>query len=652
MIRLFCILIIGSLAWPAASQDKGKRQKNRDILFEVGNRKVTTDEFIYLYQKNHQQSPSGYTAADINEYLELFINFKLKVEEARHRGMDTTAAFLSEYRGYRNELLKPYLPDSKILDSLVSQAYERMKEEVRASHLLISLPPDASPTDTLRAFNRALELKQRADAGEDFASLVAAHSDEPQAKSRRGDLGYFTALQMVHPFENAVYAAKPGDIVGPVRTQFGYHLIKIADRRPALGQVSVSHIMLRTGGDRDSTKVREQIFNLYDQLMAGASWDELCVEYSEDLGSKNKGGALPPFGVGAMASVPEFEKMAFSLKPGDISDPFRTQYGWHILRVDRKIPLPSFEEMKPTLRSRIATDGRFEELREEWTMKLRSDYGFVENRSVLEQLLAISDSLVRKGKWHPVPESVKRQTLFTLDRKGFTAADFDAFARRQKVSSGEASRNALERLYGRFIDEALMDAVSRSVAATKPEYRMLDTEYYEGILLFEIMEKEVWNRAAEDTAGQVAFFEANRSRYFAGKRARATIYASPDSMVMRRLGEIALTGDTVALADYAQKQGIRTEEGFFEEGDREALSGMPWTPGPHSTQNRGMYYLAWIFEILPPGEKTLDEARANVIADYQNELEQRWIRQLRQKYPVKVNEKAKRYVLDQLQKKR
>src|SRR5690606_22354710 len=225
------------------------------------------------YQKNHQQSPSGYTAADINEYLELFINFKLKVEEARHRGMDTTAAFLSEYRGYRNELLKPYLPDSKILDSLVSQAYERMKEEVRASHLLISLPPDASPTDTLRAFNRALELKQRADAGEDFASLVAAHSDEPQAKSRRGDLGYFTALQMVHPFENAVYAAKPGDIVGPVRTQFGYHLIKIADRRPALGQVSVSHIMLRTGGDRDSTKVREQIFNLYDQLIAGASWD-------------------------------------------------------------------------------------------------------------------------------------------------------------------------------------------------------------------------------------------------------------------------------------------------------------------------------------------------------------------------------------------
>jgi peptidyl-prolyl cis-trans isomerase SurA len=650
MIRIFCILIIGSLAWPAAGQDKGKRQKNRDILFEVGNRQVTSDEFIYLYRKNHQQSPSGYTAADINEYLELFINFKLKVEEARRRGMDTTTAFLSEYRGYRNELLKPYLPDSRILDSLVAQAYERMKEEIRASHLLISLPPNATPTDTLRAFNRILELKERAESGEDFGSLVATYSDEPQAKSRRGDLGYFTALQMVHPFENAAYEAKPGEVVGPVRTQFGYHLIKVSDRRPARGQVAVSHIMLRTGRDHDSVRVREQIFNIYDQLMAGASWDELCAEYSEDPGSKNKGGALPPFGVGAMASVPEFESVAFSLRPGDISDPFRTQYGWHILRVDRKIPLPPFEEMKPSLRNRIATDGRFEELREVWMKRLRADYGFAEREAVREQLFALSDSLIRKGKWYPLPESLKAQTLFSLGGQQFKAADFEVYARRQSIPAAEAPRRVLEQLYGQFVDEALMDAVSRSVAASKAEFRMLDNEYYEGILLFDIMEREVWNRAVEDTAGQTAYYEANRRKYLAGERARATIYASPDSMVMRHLGEIASTGDSTALKDYAQKQGIRVERGLFERGDREALSGVPWTPGRHSAQNRGMYYLAWIFEILPPGEKSLDEARANVIADYQNELEQRWIRQLREKYPVKVNEKAKRYVLDQLQK--
>src|SRR5690606_39044440 len=341
MIRIFWILIIGSLAWPAAGQEKGKRLKGRDVLFQIGDRKVTTDEFIYLYRKNHQQTPSGYSAADINEYLDLFVNFKLKVEEARHRGMDTTAAFITEYRGYRNELLKPYLPDSRLMDSLVAQAYERMKEEVRASHILIRVPPNASADDTVRAYNRALELRERASKGEDFGPLAAAHSEDPQAKSTQGDLGFFTALQMVHPFENAVYSAKPGEIVGPVRTQFGYHVIKVTDRRPAQGQVAVSHIMLRLGRDRDSTKVRDRAFNLYDQLMAGASWDELCAEYSEDPGSKSKGGALPPFGVGAMASVPEFEKVAFSLRPGDISDPFQTRYGWHILRVDRKIPLPS-----------------------------------------------------------------------------------------------------------------------------------------------------------------------------------------------------------------------------------------------------------------------------------------------------------------------
>ena len=650
MIRIFCILIIGSLAWPAAGQGKGKRQKSSDILFEAGNRKVSTEEFIYLYRKNHQQSPSGFTASDINEYLELFINFKLKVEEARQRGMDTTASFVSEYRGYRNELLKPYLPDSWIMDSLVNQAYDRMKEEVRASHLLISLPDDPSPADTLRAYNHALELKKRALAGEDFGSLAAAYSDEPQAKSSHGDLGFFTALQMVHPFETAAYQAKIGEVVGPVRTQFGYHLIKVTDRRPASGQVVVSHIMLRTGGGRDSTKVREQAFNLYDQLMAGASWDELCAEYSEDPGSRNKGGTLPAFGVGAMASVPEFERMAFSLRPGDISDPFQTRYGWHILRVDKKIPLPSFEEMKPTLRDRIAHDARFEELRELWMEKLRKDCGFVEKEPVRKQLFALSDSLIRKGAWHAVPKSLETQTLFTLDAQDFSVGDFADYARRQTIPAAEEPHHAMERMYGRFVDETLMDAVSRAIAAEKPEYRLLANEYYEGILLFEIMEEEVWNRAAEDTAGQAAFFEANRSRYNAGKRARATIYASPDSMVMQHLGEIALGGDTVAMKEYVQKQGIRTEQGLFEVGDREALNGVPWTPGPHSTQNKGMYYLAWIYEILPPGEKTLDEARANVIADYQNELEQRWIRQLREKYPVKINDKAKRYVLDQLQK--
>src|SRR5690606_9253926 len=197
MIRIFWILIIGSLAWPAAGQEKGKRRKGRDVLFQIGDRKVTTDEFIYLYRKNHQQTPSGYSAADINEYLDLFVNFKLKVEEARHRGMDTTAAFITEYRGYRNELLKPYLPDSRLMDSLVAQAYERMKEEVRASHILIRVPPNASVDDTVRAYNRALELRERASKGEDFGPLAAAHSEDPQAKSTQGDLGFFTALQMV-----------------------------------------------------------------------------------------------------------------------------------------------------------------------------------------------------------------------------------------------------------------------------------------------------------------------------------------------------------------------------------------------------------------------------------------------------------------------
>lgn len=649
MIRTTCILFLISCSFAVFGQKKAKK-KDPVVLFELNQRKVPADEFIYLYNKNHPSKSDEYTVADINEYLDLFIKFKLKVEEARYRGMDTTAAFLSEYHTYRNELLKPYLPDNRIMDSLVIQAYDRLKEEVRASHLLIGLKPDATPEDTAAAFNKISELKARAMNGEDFGHLATTFSEDPSAKSNKGDLGFFTALQMVYPFENAAYGAKVGDLVGPVRTQFGYHLIKVTDRQPARGEVEVSHIMLRTSADSEAQAVRDKAFDIHQQLMAGASWEELCRENSDDGNSRERGGRLPAFGVGAMAGVPEFERVAFSLRPGDISDPFRTAYGWHILRVEKKIPLPSFEDSRSSLKNRIAGDQRFEESRHVWIRKLQEDNGFTTNAAVWERVLGRADSVIVSNAWQPgALGDLNGEKLFTVRGEVFTTGDFGAYAATQRIHGGTTSRETMSKLFDHFVEEKLLEALGNDIMVRDPEFRMLANEYYEGILLFDIMEKEVWNKAAEDTAGLAAYFNRHWSEYIAGERARATIYSSPDSIAISKLKELAADDDEAAML-YADNQRIRSDKGVFERNDREIFGRVPWSEGVHSAENKGMYYLAWIEQILPPGKKSLEEARASVIADYQQELENSWVRQLREKYRVKINEKAKQYVLDQLQK--
>lgn len=648
MLRTICILFLITCSLATYGQRK-KKQKDPIVLFEINNRKISADEFVYLYNKNHQSKPNEYTSADIEEYLDLFVKFKLKVEEARQRGMDTTAAFLSEYNSYRNELIKPYLPDNKILDSLMAQAYERMKEEVRASHLLVGVAEDADPADTLAAFNKALELKARAMKGEDFGALAAAFSEDPSAKSNRGDLGFFTALQMVYPFETAAYEAKVGEVVGPLRTQFGYHLIKVTDRQPARGEVEVSHIMLRAG-DTDENDLEGKAIEIHQQLMAGASWDELCRENSDDANSRERGGRLPAFGVGAMASVPEFERVAFSLRPGDISDPFKTAYGWHIVRVERKIPLPSFEDLKPELKNRIAADQRFERSRAVWIEKLKDDYGYKENTEILKEMLSRADSVVKKNSWTSgALTTISQRELFALHGREFNVGDFAAYGAKQRIAGGSTPKGTLQKLFERYVEEQLLETLGNEITAKKPEFRMLANEYYEGILLFDIMEEEVWNKATADSAGLTRYFMENRSKYTAGPRVRATIYSSPDSMVIGDLKRQAGTQDAAALSKYADKQSVTQETGTFEKGDREIFQRVPWSEGVYSAENKGMYYLAWIDKILPAGEKSLEEARASVIADYQQELEAAWIGQLQVKYPVKLNEKAKKYVFEQLQ---
>ncbi len=639
---LFILLIVSSFSTLAQRSKKGARGKvvESPALFSIQNQVVPADEFVYLYKKNHP-SAADHTPEKIQEYFDLYIKFKLKVTEAKSRGMDTTAAFKKEYNSYKDELRKPYLPDNKIIDSLVRLTYERLQFELEASHILIGVKEDAAPADTLVAFKKCMELKERTKKGEDFGALAEQFSEDPSAKQNQGSLGYFTALQMVYPFESAAYGAKVGEVVGPVRTQFGYHLIKVFDKRPSSGEVEVSHIMLRVAGGKDDAAVRDQIFKIREQAVAGVAWDELCKQFSEDPGSKDAGGLIRPFGIRGMASVPEFEEAAFALKnSGDISDPFKTAYGWHIVRLQRRIPLPSFETLEPSLKSRVSRDQRVQVSRQQLLAKLKKQYRFTEN---LKTKAAILEHLKDEGD----ETEIANDQLFDLNGVQYNVHGFMAFI--EKSNPAAAKANA-EKTYDAYVQECIMQLEENRILAQHPEYAMLLKEYYEGILLFEIMEKEVWNKASEDSVGVSAFFAANANHYQAGERAKVNLYSSQKPGFSATLIDLIQQGDSVKIQEYVSKNGIRLERNVFQKEDRPILTSVKWAKGLQTADNNGMYYLAEILDILPPGPMTLEEAKVSVLTDYQEYLEKIWIDTLKSKYPIEINEKGKKYAFEQLQK--
>lgn len=636
------LLVLAGHAW-------GQGNKPR-ILFLINEKAVYTDEFIYLYKKNHLK-PEDFTDQKINEYLDLFTNFKLKVMEAKARGLDTTEAFRKEFRTYREELKKPYVAEKDELDRLTKEAYQRLKEEIKASHILITIKPDATPADTLIAYNKIVATHGRILGGEDFEKVAREVSEEASAKSNGGNLGYFTALQMVYPFEQAAYKLTVGEISKPIRTRFGYHLVKVTDRKPARGEVEVSHIILRTGTS-DGAKVKNKILEIYDQLQGGRSWEELCKEYTEDPATKDTGGRLRPFGVGALAGLPEFEAVAFSLKePGEISDPFHSAYGWHIVRLEKKIPVPSFNEVEPALKRKVARDERLQIANRKLMEAKKIQFGFLGNNEVMTQIMSFADSNLLKGKWKwKGDDLVETKTIFSLQHHNYKVSEFISFIEKNQSVSAASPTTAMTQLYDHFLEEKLAEVEEAKLLAENPDFGKLLTEYKEGILLFTIMEKEVWNRAPEDTLGLRKYYNENKEKYKAGDRVRAKVLATTNKNLLDEVKKKVAAGDSIKSSDLKKFGSIQPTRNY-ERGESKAVDRSPWTIGLHSVDVDETHYLVEIENLVPPGTKSFDEARAQIVSDYQEMLEKKWVAHLKQKYSVKINNKGKKFVLKELNKK-
>ncbi|HEX2936888.1 MAG TPA: peptidylprolyl isomerase [Bacteroidales bacterium] len=476
-----------------------------DILLSIGSQKVTAGEFLQTYTKNNQtESPSGET---VENYFELYTKFKLKVVAALDAKLDTLSTFKNEFHGYRNQLAKNYLTDTETLDKLIKEAYFRTATEVNASHFMVALPENAAPSDTLAAYEKIMAIRKRSLNNESFEKLAQEISEDPSAKTNKGNLGYFKALRLPYAFECAAYNTPIGQISQPVRTRFGYHLIKVNNKRTSSGEIKVAHIMIVAPANApDSTKkeAEKRIYAIGEQLNSGKSFDTLAITLSEDRYSARNGGELPWFGAGEM--VPEFEEAAFGLSHnGEISKPIKTNYGWHIIRLLDKKPVPTFESIQNDLKAKVLQSDRMAVVEKAFVSKLKKKNKWNVNRNNLAHLTS-SDTLV-------IP-SAKPLTLLTIEDKTYTSSDFAKYlAPYNKPAAKEQLKPFVEDRFNDFVDKSMIEYEDHKLEAKNPEFSQTVREYFDGLLLFEIMEREVWSKASKDSAGLKNYFASKKEKY-------------------------------------------------------------------------------------------------------------------------------------------
>ncbi|MEL7221180.1 MAG: peptidylprolyl isomerase [Bacteroidota bacterium] len=633
-------------------------QNDKDrVLFTVEDDPVSVEEFTYIYSKTNGDN-ANFSEESLQEYLDLYVKFKLKVQRAKEMQLDTIPELQQELAGYRRQLADSYLIDRAIGDKLVEEAYEHLQQNADISHILVAMKTGASPADTLAAYQKIMAAKMRIDKGEDFADVAREVSDDTYSKKKGGRIGFTTALYPngLHNLEYAAFANPIGKVGGPIRSNAGYHLILVHERRPARGEMEVAHIMVRT--QKDAAAAEAKIDSLHQLLEAGASFDQLVKSSSEDTRTANNNGYLGFFGIGRYEKA--FEDAAFALKADDAyTQPVQTSLGWHIIKRISKKEIQPFPAEKPRLEGRVRKDARFEAAKKALLVKIRENNNFQENSALLDQFIGSLTDTFTTFRWKaPTPAST--ETLFSLNGDYKVSlgdyAEYMAKANRDRVTyarEGDAESVA-RRLYASFIDDRLLKFEESQLENRYPEFRSLMREYEEGILLFEATKMEVWDKAAQDTVGLEKFYEGVAGKYRWAPRARTTVYRigtnfREEAEAIRAYAQNHTVEEVKAKFNTDEVTKLVTEEETFEKFRNTDLSAIGWKVGAMTEldvneRSRSIKFLK-IEEIMDETNKTLAEARGYVIADYQDQLERQWVADLRKNYKVDIDQKVFRSLI-------
>ncbi len=640
-IGVLCMAALLSLAVQSQAQDD-------PVLFTVDDKEVRVSEFQYIYNKTNGEKVS-YDKASLQEYLDLYINFKLQVAEGEATGLDEKPSVVREQEQYKRQLASTYLIDREITEKLVREAYDRSQEDRRISHILVAVDPEADATTQREAFERAKKIKGEVTK-QNFDELAKQYSDDQYSNAKKGDLGFFTALQLPYALETAAYETPKGGISDIVKTRYGYHIVRVDEVRPAVGQIKVAHLLLRN--KKEPAKVKATIDSIYETLKTGVEFEELVGKYSQDNATKNRGGQLGWVGINKYAK--DFEEAIFSLEQdGNISKPFQTEAGWHILKRYQGIKNAKYQDVKAEITNKIKRQPRFEIIQDALVEEIKKESDFKENAANAATLI---EALTKEGtfltyRWKADESKLlDDKVLFTIGNTSATIGEFKSIAQRAHSERMNMQPRTLEaavvRILKKLETQKALAYEETQLEKRYPEFKALMREYEEGILLFEVKKQLVWDKAASDEEGLKAFYEANKDQYKWKERANVTFYTlrTDDSKMVNKIGKKARkkSAESIKAVYNKDREVVQTTTGVYEKGKNTELDKLKWKAGTvsKSYEKEGSYYFTKIEEIIPAAVKTLEESRGYVVADYQDALEKQLITRLKEKFTVTINDEV------------
>jgi len=615
---------------------------NRDVLFTVDNEPVYASEFLRVYNKNLDLVQDE-SQKDVDEYLKLFTNYKLKLKEARSLELHEKSSYKRELSSYKKQLAKNYITDSKVTDELVKEAYERMSYELNANHILIKVDENASPQDSLAAYSKITKLRDRA-LKEGFEKVRAEVHNGQTVYGEK--LGYFAGFKMVYKFESVAYNTNVGDVSKPFRTRFGYHIVNVLDKRESRGERTVAHIMVvENKSDSLAEKPEVRIQDIYKKLSQGEAFESLAKQFSDDKNSAPKGGMLKAFS-GGQIRAKEFEDIAFALENvDDVSEPFKTDFGWHIVKLHNKKSVPNFEAMKPELVEKVKRDSRSKLIDEALTNKLKTKYNISAKHPNLDYFVSILNDDYFKRTWK-LPEDFKgNQPLVKIGDKQFTHNDFGVFLTnsQRNETKKELIESLVSKKYESFLNDSLVKYQEDNLEFENEDYAHIVAEYRDGLLLFDLMETTIWNTAKTDSTAIEQFYESNKANYVKPKRVDAVVASSAKQKILKKvsklLGKNMELDQIRSLVNSNDKVDVIFTSDIMDAEHQVLPKGFDFKKGISEIYNHNdAFVVVNVKDVLPQEQKTLEEAKGAVISDYQNYKEKNWLKDLREKYDIEVNQ--------------
>ncbi len=615
------------------------------VILTINDTKVYRSEFEQIYWKNKKEKLA--TKEDLDEYIELFVNFKLKVIAAENKGLDTLKKFINELKGYQIQLEKPYLTDTSINDDLMQEAYFRTVNEINASHIMIKLPPNPSPQDTLKAWKKISEIrKQLTSTNKDFENLAIKYSEDPSVKYNKGNLGYFGAFKMIYSFEDAAYSTPIGNISPIVKTRYGYHILKPNAIRKAKGKVKTSHIMIAINPNvpEENQIAKEKINTVYNKLQDGESFNLLAQKYSDDRKSAKKGGDLGWIGSGGNV-YKEFEDAIFSLKENsEFSRPFKSPNGWHIVkRIDFE-PVRDFKEIKYELKNKIQKDVRSQKTISSFLEKLKKEYDMNANCSEKEIMLLLNNKNFNPNNIRYNDKlKYSNNIILSFSEYNFSNLDFISFLKKvQLLEKCKSDISTIKSQFQKYIRKELLSYEKTQLPKKYPEFKALLKEYRDGILLFEISDQMIWSKAVKDTVGLQNFYNRNKTNWMWPNRIKAEYFYSESKKSINKLYSLKkknkLSNDSIISIVRQYSSDKITFKSEINELDSLKSSLSEISIGlqkPKFKDNK--WEIINILELIPSRPKTLEEAEGKIVSEYQNQLEKDWIAELKKKNKVSIN---------------